>query len=537
MPSIKVSERDLSWYFRQREQGAATVFVPLLATFGPEDMPVLCTSNNFANTFGENPVSLENEMSYNIAASFISSGFNVLARRFVPSGAKAAESGTLGDGTNNFNFVAAYAGTFGNSIIVSSRVTSNTPTSKSIISSITIGNTIVERLVFELVDKTSSNYYTKVESNYISLVPVEEADFSQLDMSTLGTNFTVSLTGGLDFEAGKTATEVYQEVWAQIKEGIAVEELKDPYQYDFDIIVSGGFALYENGLSYYGTEENQPFNFSTDIDFVDQTLMNLAINRGTSIYLVDGASNWDAQTLYTYCGNFDTSYVAAYGPWGYAQYLNTGELALLPGSYAMIVKWAQSCANGTPIWMAPAGVKRSTMGSFYKDTKYFVGKSVLDIWQNHNYADPGSYQVNPVMRARQYGFIIYGNSTLLKTRSDGATSMLQQFSVRVMSNLIKRRAFDVALNLQFDQLTGDLFTQFRTVLGTFMDQLLYQGALYDYQIVLTHGTLTSADLNERTLPVTIRISPNPAVENFDIVLEISQSGVSFTDETDETEVG
>lgn len=61
--------------------------------------------------------------------------------------------------------------------------------------------------------------------------------------------------------------------------------------------------------------------------------------------------------------------------------------------------------------------------------------------------------------------------------------------------------------------------------------------MYDYEIVLTHGTLTSADLNEKTLPVTIRISPNPAAENFDIVLEISQAGTSFSDETDETEVG
>ena len=106
-----------------------------------------------------------------------------------------------------------------------------------------------------------------------------------------------------------------------------------------------------------------------------------------------------------------------------------------------------------------------------------------------------------------------------------------------MANLIKSRAFDVSLSLQFDQLTNDLFVQFKSLLGVYMDQLRYQNALYDYEIVLANNTLTSADLNEKRVPVIIRISPNPAAENFDIALEITQAGVSFSDETDETEIG
>ena len=68
-----------------------------------------------------------------------------------------------------------------------------------------------------------------------------------------------------------------------------------------------------------------------------------------------------------------------------------------------------------------------------------------------------------------------------------------------------------------------------------MDQLRYQGALYDYEIVLDSTSVTRTDLNEKTVPVLIRISPNPAAENFDITLEISQAGVTFSDETDENE--
>ena len=61
----------------------------------------------------------------------------------------------------------------------------------------------------------------------------------------------------------------------------------------------------------------------------------------------------------------------------------------------------------------------------------------------------------------------------------------------------------------------------------FMSQLKYNNALYDYEIVADTSTLTLDDLNSRTVPVIIRISPTPAAENFDITLEISQAGVTF----------
>lgn len=528
MPRISVTEKDLSWYFRQREQGAATVYVPGIATFGPEDEPVLCDSSNFSNVFGTKAVDVAGEMSYNMAASFIKSGFNVLFHRFVLEGATKAAAST-GSETDYVKFTAKYKGSFGNKISVVLRGL-GTPGSASVF--VYLEGVLVETLNCDFVNPSDPKYYVSADSAYVDIEvggDVTVIEFRVTNPTTL------ELTGGLDYTDGKTTKQIRQEVWAAIKTPTALSILEDPYLYDFDVMVNGGWALYDEELPYYGPEQNEPWDL-TKIDLVDEALMKLAVNRGTAIYLVDGKSTWDDVEMYTYCGLFDSSYVAAFGPWGYAQLTNSGVTALLPGSYAMITAWAQSCSDGTPVWMAPAGVKRATLGSFYKKTAYYVGKNTLSIWQNHDYVQPGFYSVNPIMKAKQYGYVVYGNSTLLKTRMDGATSMLQSFSVRVLSNLIKNQAFVVALNLQFDQLTGDLFTQFKTLLGTFMDQLKYQDALYDYEIVLTHGTLTSADLNEKTLPVTIRISPNPAAENFDIVLEISQAGTSFSDETDETEV-
>lgn len=544
MPKITVTERDLSWYFRQREQGAATVYVPGIATFGPEDKPVFCDSTNFSNVFGTHAVKMKGEKSYDMAASFIKSGFNVLFHRFsLPGSAKA--SYTLGSGDNAIVFTAKYNGSFGNEISLALSSASEVPGSADMMSAfVTINGVVVETLIYNFTDPTDKNYYEGVLSNYIEVAPKGDTTKITITPDVGSVSQVIKLTGGLDYKieglddestADEVATKIKTQVWASIKTPTALTDLEDPYQYDFDVIVNGGWALYDEGPAYYGPQSSEPWNRQY-VDLVDKSLWSLAVNRGTAVYLVDGKSSWEDTDLYAYCGNFDSSYVAAYGPWCQAQLTSTGVTTLLPGSYTMIISWAQSCAGGTPIWMAPAGVKRATLGSFFKDTKYTVGKKTLDMWQNHGYIKPGQYCVNPIMRIKQYGYVIYGNSTLLKTRSDGATSMLQSFSTRVLANIIKLKAFDIALNLQFDQLTGDLFIQYRTLLGTFMDQLKYQDALYDYEIVLTEGSLTSANLNEKTIPVTIRISPTPAAENFDITLEVTQSGVMFSDETDENEI-
>lgn len=517
MPRISVTERDLSWYFRQRGQGVATVYVPGLATFGPET-PVLCDSSNFANVFGTDPIGIPDEITYSVAASFIKSGFNVLFHRFVPSGATTASyeiTSNNGGTSNTVRFSAKYPGSTGNKISLDIRVVDET--SKTLTIFVYLSKVLVETLVVSLLDSQSDKYYEYFQSNYIQIII--EGDVGSIEFSS---SKKYTLSGGTDYAEGKTGPEILNEITDAISTEGALSDLTDPYQYGFDIITSAGLPRYAGG--------------EIKKDPVDEALLNLAEKRGTAVYLIDGAKDWTAESLYAYAALYDSSYSAVFGPWGYAQILSRGSTALLPGSYAMVVAWAQSCSSGTPLWMAPAGVKRASLGSFYKDTKYSVGKTILDMWQNHEYVQPDDYRINPIMKVKQYGYVIYGNSTLLKTRNDGATSMLQSFSVRVLANLIKSKAFEVSLSLQFDQLTNDLFVQFKSLLGVYMDQLRYQNALYDYEIVVENEIITSADLNEKRLPVTIRVSPNPAAENFDISLEITQTGVSFSDDTDETEI-
>lgn len=286
------------------------------------------------------------------------------------------------------------------------------------------------------------------------------------------------------------------------------------------------------------------------ISQIDDLYIYVAENRGLAIYLVDGDRDWTPEEYFNYTdlpsNNFDpsdsllksssgfnTSYGAAYGPWVSAKLTSTGVSRVLPGSYALITAWSQSIASGVPMYYAPAGVKRTKL-PLVNSTVYRVDSAVNELWQSQDVTVTNGHKINPIINLRQYGYVIYGNSTLLKNQSNGVTSMLQSMSTRILANLIKQRAFDISLSLQFDQIDSDLFSQFKILLSKYMDTLKYKGALYDYLIVADYSALTLDDLNSRTVPVTIKISPNPAAENFVINLEISQAGVSFADTEGQT---
>lgn len=520
MPKIQVTEKDLSWYYRQRDPSALTVYMPILASMGPEE-PTLCDSSNFRSTYGNSSVGVAGDISYDMAASFIDVGLNVLVHRVVPTGSAAAKATLIAD---KLTVKAKAKGTDGNLLKIKGIRITGTDKSNSFRFFVKNDLGISVILNVEFTDETSDNYYKTVNETS-SFVEFTVADQKAIDKTdALASDDYIKLAGGTDYAAGTTPENLKTAVTEAISTSGFFDILKDPYQYSFDIAVDGGF----NDLSSTSA--------ATGLSKVDTAFKSLVNSTKDAVYLVSGVSGLEAETFFGYCDHFETSYCAGYGPWGYAQLISTGSVANLPGYYALLISWANSIAAGNPVWMAPAGVKRSQLGTFYRKPEYEIGQVTLNTWQNQE--DIGSevdYKVNPIMKLKQYGYCIYGNSTLLKAGT-GSTSMLQSFSVRILANQIKKHAFDISLSLQFDQLTDDLIVQFRTLMGVYMDQLQYSGALYDYNIVADYSALTSAQLNTKTVPVRIQISPNPAAENFEISLEISQAGVSFTDDTDETEV-
>lgn len=502
MARINVTEKDLSWYTRQGS-GPIVVYVPGVSTYGPTDRPMICDSlPMLQRVFGSAIPEGNLSRSYNIAASFIKAGSSVLFHRFV--GPDAVAPKVIVDESGFLELQAKYPGEFLNDCIVT---VSKSSSSWSFDVKTSSGATL-ERFNVNYKDPSSEKYITADVSDYFNVVVMEGAPS---DLTTVEI-----VTDPQIIKGGSSGLKSDEDVADAITSEGALDILTDPYIFDFDVAIAAGFNLTMD---------------LTKIDPVDKAISSAVIERGSSLYLVDGIAGSTPEEFYSYCSLFNSSYCAGFGPWGYAKFLINGATALLPGSYAVLIQWIKSTSEGVPIWMAPAGVKRATLGSFYIKPQYEIGKSVLDAWQVSD-DDPSidSYRVNPIMRAKSYGYVVYGNSTLLHSSPDGQTSMLQSVSSRVMANVIKKEAFNIALRLQFDQMVGELYVQFKTLMGEVLDQMKYQGAIYDYRIVADTSLITVGNLNERRVPVTIQISPAPAVENFDITLEITKAGVTFSDD-------
>ena len=410
-----------------------------------------------------------------------------------------------------------------------------------------------EYLTVNFIDPLSQYYYENVDSLYLEFVV--DGDVGQFDTTLLNTGY-VAFDGGLNFnvddfdtnDSGEKITNVIEEaiyVMTHDKEDAEdsfFEPLKNPYGYYYDILTNGGLVINSKDsfreAVYTPTGEVQT---PEGLDYtLDRTLVAIAENSKMSVYLVGGGRKnvMSAAEFKEYCGRFNSSFVSGIGPWGFSQLLSEGSRVWLPGWYAQLVEWGLSIQRGNPMWYAPAGTQRARVGSVVQRPDYEVGDTILDLWQNqdHTASNVGAFKVNPIMNLKQYGYCVYGNSTLLHSKFDGSTSMLQSLGTRIMVNRIKARAFDVALGLQFDQLTDNLFYRFKELMLDYMERLRYQGGLYDYQIILDRDSVTYADLNQRTVPVLIRISPNPAAENFDIMCEVYPAGITFTDEFDETSI-
>jgi len=412
---------------------------------------------------------------------------------------------SVSDKLKGYRITAKYVGSFGSKITVGCKKQENS-TSASI--TVYVSNVLVESFLVDYGNPMSQNYYSNDLSNYITFEFMGE--FGEF-------NGVIPLYGGSDQSASST-TSYYAEIVDKLAvdyESSPIKDLEDNLSYPFDIATCGGFYDYDD---------------YTRLSRIDNSFLNLVKRKGTAIYFVDGDASWTHSQFYNYCGLFDSSYCTAYGPYSYTSLVSNGAYVLLPGTYVMLKTWANSLAEGNPVWAVPAGVSRGQVPSV-TGTKYNVGQAVLAEWQsdydefNANVLE--NYKVNPIMKLRQYGYVINGNATLLKTQN-GARSLTDQLSVRVIANLIKSQAYDYALGLQFGQMSDDLFAKFKTLLDTYLGQLVYQGALYDYKITM-NTSMISTSLNTRTIPVLIQISPVPAVENFDITLEISRAGVVFTD--------
>ena len=264
----------------------------------------------------------------------------------------------------------------------------------------------------------------------------------------------------------------------------------------------------------------------TAITPIHQAMRELVTTRQDCIALFDMPREYDKMMLVDYALMLNTSYGTIHHPWCWTKSPDiAGAQVLMAPSYIFLYTFLVNLINNVESqkWFPPAGVTRATARVVTKPD-YEIGSVILNQWQNDNIS-----RINPIMKLKQYGYVIYGQYTTLPAIDLYTHSALESLNVRLISNVVKKKIFDVCLNLAFDPNTEKLWLKFFAQMDVFLRYMKYNDGVYDYKIVMDNSTVTTDDINHLRCPGKVFIAPTRTAEFFDIDFIITDAGAVFTD--------
>lgn len=313
-------------------------------------------------------------------------------------------------------------------------------------------------------------------------------------------------------------------------------EFTDPYVYDFDFITSSGLVWKKYELSA-ATTESDPYVVTTvqpsesskvykSVTPVHEAMRDLVESRQDCVALFDMPNDYNTKGLVEYSRLLNTSYGTIHFPWCYVNSPDvTQKLILMSPSYIFLYTFLSNLINNAESqkWFPPAGVTRATARVVVKP-EFELGSVLLNEWQNDN-----TSRVNPIMKLKQYGYVIYGQYTTLEAIDLNTHSALESLNVRLIANVVKKKIFDACLNLAFEPNTSTLWLKFFAQMDEYLRFMQYNDGLYDYRIVMDESTVTTDDINHLRCPGKVYIAPTRTAEFFDIDFIITGAGVEFND--------
>lgn len=273
-------------------------------------------------------------------------------------------------------------------------------------------------------------------------------------------------------------------------------------------------------------EEDGYKAYYTDITPVHQSMLNLVNARQDCIALFDLPRDYDKTKVIEYSKMLNTSYGTIHHPWCWVNSPDVqGKQIIMAPSYIFLYTFLVNLINNVESqkWFPPAGVDRAT-ARVVQRPDYEIGSTLLNIWQNDFIS-----RVNPIMKLKQYGYVIYGQYTTLPAIDLYTHSALESLNVRLISNVVKKKIFDTCLSLAFEPNTSALWLRFYAQLDPFLRYMKYNQGLYDYRIVMDESTVTTDDINMLRCPGKVYIAPTRTAEYFDIDFIITDAGAVFTD--------
>lgn len=315
----------------------------------------------------------------------------------------------------------------------------------------------------------------------------------------------------------------------------------DKYFYDFDFVTPAGFTYEEYQVVNTAAQDADPVLVAqrtvplgdtagstvySGITPIDAAMEALVVERKDAMFVVDTPVDYDPMSITEYERLINTSYGCVHAPWCYidSPYIANYQI-LMPPSFIFLYTYLDNLDNNVDSqkWYPPAGVKRAT-ARIVKKPKYEIGTVILNAWQNET-----TSRVNPIMKLKQYGYVIYGQSTALESIDMCTHSALESINVRFVANMVKKKIFDVCLNLAFEPNTSQLWLKFYDAMDSYLRNMMYNEGVYDYRVKMDEDTVTTDDINHLRCPGIVSIAPTRTAEFFDIRFDINEAGVTFID--------
>ena len=271
---------------------------------------------------------------------------------------------------------------------------------------------------------------------------------------------------------------------------LAIPGIREPFITDYagGAAKSYGLAFFVMDLAKYDELANRLFDDSTTRPDVDQT-----------------ATALDTRAI-------DNNYMGTYFPDIFIDDATNKRRVKVPASVAALSALSFNDRVGYP-WFAPAGFNRAALDN------------IANVEVRLNSADRDRLydsRINPIATFPRQGFVIFGQKTL-----QIASSALDRVNVRRLLLEVKRIIINIALGIEFEQNTPDVWNKFVSQAALQLGLIQVQAGIEAFQVIMNETNNSQADKDQNKVNGRIVVVPTRVIEFIAIDFIITNSGVQF----------
>jgi len=275
-----------------------------------------------------------------------------------------------------------------------------------------------------------------------------------------------------------------------------------------------------DGWSYFTDREKVSVNILLCPDYttsVKQHVGNIAAARQDCIAVVQTGQrthNTVAQVLAAEAYGYDNpSYVATYAGWTQIYDSYNDKKVYVPNAIfgAKLMARTDRVAN---TWDAPAGTQRGIIGGLDQNVRF----SFNQIGQLYD------ANINAVRNMRGTGDVMWGQKTCQLKKS-----ALDRINVRRLLLYIENSIEPSLVDFLFQPNNESTRLRISNIVDSFLATVKAGGGLNAYSVVCDETNNTPIVIDNNTLKLDIYIQPTKTIENIELSVIITRTGVSFSE--------